>query len=160
MKPIYEKITNMLKEYELKYDEYDHKPIVSYEDAEEAKLQHGWEGTESKNVFMKGKSGTYYIFVTMQGERVDFGRMKELTGDKMSIGSAEDLIAETDFVPGCVCPFGYKEEIVIIVDTRVFAVDSFLFSPGLEEKTLNVHMGGDKFRKLFENLPNRVIFAD
>ena len=47
---IYENIITSLKQHNIDFKEYDHGPILSYEDAEREQKNCGWEGTESKNV--------------------------------------------------------------------------------------------------------------
>ena len=49
---------------------------------------------------LKDKSNNYYIFVTVEGEKLDSKLMKDLVGKKISICSAEELIEKTSCVPG------------------------------------------------------------
>jgi Ala-tRNA(Pro) deacylase len=49
---LYNKIISLLEEYTIEYTEYNHAPILNYEDAEREKANHHWQGIESKNVFM------------------------------------------------------------------------------------------------------------
>lgn len=51
MPTIYENIINLLRQHQIAYKEYDHEPILSYEDAEKEKNKFHWEGVESKNIF-------------------------------------------------------------------------------------------------------------
>lgn len=159
MNQTYQHIIAHLSRHNIPFTEYSHDPILSYEDAEREQAKHGWEGTESKSVFLKSKSGKFYVYTTTMGEKVNFAKMKEITGEKMSVGSAEDLQRETDCIPGCVCPFGFKKEISIIVDTRIFELDAYLFSPGVAEKTLRIEMKKYPIRKVFASLENEVILV-
>ncbi len=78
MLSLYERIINLLATHAVPYTEYDHEPILTYEDAEREKTRLGWSGIESKNVFMRGADGTYYVMMAVAGQRVDFARLKEL----------------------------------------------------------------------------------
>ena len=51
---MYPNIIELLQKHQIPYDEYDHDPIVSYEDAEREKERFSWVGIESKNVFLSG----------------------------------------------------------------------------------------------------------
>lgn len=155
MSDIYSKIIDLLQEYKIPFKEFEHAPILSYEDAEREKANFNWEGVESKNVFMKGGDDQYYVFVTVQGEKVDFKKLKELLNVKMSIATSEDVINVIQCVPGCVCPFGFASEITILIDSKLFTYTDYLFSPGVTTKT--IHTNIQEMKIIFENLPNKVI---
>jgi len=40
---LYKKIIETLKQYNINYKEFDHDPILTYEDAEKEKNNHNWE---------------------------------------------------------------------------------------------------------------------
>ena len=79
----YETIISLLNEHKVPYQEFDHDPILSYENAEREKAKFGWSGVESKNVFMKGNDDRYYLCVTVQGKRVDMKKFKEGANEKV-----------------------------------------------------------------------------
>lgn len=151
----YQTIVALLEKHQILYKEFDHPPILSYEDAEREKAIHHWEGVESKNVFIQGKSGKYYVFVTVFGEKVDFAKLKELLGEKCSVGERSEVEKITGCVPGCVSPFGFSEDITIIVDPKIFEYRQYLFSPGVTTKTIQVNI--QDLKPVFEQLPNVVL---
>lgn len=155
MTDVYNRVISLLKEHGVAYREYDHEPILSYEDAEREKARHAWEGTESKNVFLKGADGRYYLFATVQGQRVDFGGLKTLLGTKLSLATGEEVSAHSGCVPGCVAPFGFGPEITIICDAVLFQQAGYLFSPGVTTKT--IMLNAPDLRPVFAALPNRVL---
>ena len=71
MESLYQNIIKLLNEHNIRFREYDHDPILSYNDAEKEQARFGWIGVESKNVFLKGNDKKYYLYVTTQGKRVD-----------------------------------------------------------------------------------------
>lgn len=155
MSKVYKNIINLLQKYQITYQEFDHDPILSYEDAEREAKKFGWKGIESKNVFMKGKNDQYYVFVTTQGVKVDFKAMKELLGTKCSLVSADEVKNVIHCVPGCVSPFGFSEEIKVILDPHLFNHDEYLFSPGVTTKTIQLNVKDLKI--VFDDLENFVI---
>ncbi len=156
MTTVYQNIKTLLDQNQISYQEFDHEPILSYEDAEREKARLHWSGIESKNVFMLGNDDNYYIYVTVQGEKVDFKLLKELLGVKLSIASAEDVKTVAECVPGCVSPFGFSEKIIIVVDPKIFTHTDYLFSPGVTTKTVQLNI--QDLKPVFEKLPNKVIF--
>jgi Ala-tRNA(Pro) deacylase len=155
MAEVYDNIIHLLKEHEVAYREYDHAPILSYEDAEREKARHDWEGTESKNVFLRGADGHYYVFATVQGQRVDFSGLKALLGTKLSLASGDEVKEVSGCVPGCVAPFGFASDITIVVDPGLFKQDAYLFSPGVTTKTVCLEPA--ELTRVFSALPNRVL---
>ena len=155
MQSVYNEIIGTLKTHNIAYREYDHEPILNYEDAEREKQRLGWNGIESKNVFMSGKDGKYYLYVTTQGQKVDFKQVKELTGTNCSMANEEAVRNIIQCVPGCVAPFGFGPEIVVILDRNIFKNTDYLFSPGVTTKTIQLNV--QDLAPIFASLPNRVI---
>jgi len=155
MTSIYQNITDLLKKHEISFKEYDHDPILSYEDAEREAKRFGWQGVESKNVFMKGSDGNYYLYVTTQGNNVDFKMLKNMLNVKLSIAKGEDVENVINCVPGCVAPFGFDENIIVLLDVEIFDNDDYLFSPGVTTKTIQTNI--KDLKVIFDNLPNKVI---
>ena len=151
----YETIISLLNEHKVPYQEFDHDPILSYENAEREKAKFGWSGVESKNVFMKGNDDRYYVCVTVQGKRVDMKKLKELLGVKLSIASEDDVRDVIHCVPGCVAPFGFSPDIVVLLDMTIFAHTDYLFSPGVTTKT--IHADLRDLKRVFDALPNTKI---
>ena len=155
MNSIYQNIITLLQKYQIPYGEFDHDPILNYDDAEREKKRFGWIGIESKNVFMAGNDGKYYLYVTIMGQKVDFKKLKELLGVKLSIASEDDVRNVINCVPGCVSPFGFDESIVILIDQTIWQYNEYLFSPGVTTKTIQTSI--QDLKQIFENLPNTVI---
>ena len=155
MNTVYNNIKTLLDQNHIQYEEFDHAPILSYEDAEREKARLGWTGIESKNVFMKGNDDQYYIYVTTQGEKVDFKKLKELLGVKLSIASGDDVKTVAECVPGCVSPFGFSEKIIILIDPKIYTHTHYLFSPGITTKTILLNI--QTLAPIFNTLPNKVI---
>lgn len=151
---MYNNIKNILKENNIKFEEYDHEPILSFEKAKEVRERLQYNGVESKSLFIKDKSGNYYIFVTTEGKKLDTKVVKNIVGVKVSICSGEELIQITQCVPGCVSPFGYEENISLVIDEDIFNHDKIIFSPGVPEKTFIIT--SNEFKEVLNNINNTV----
>ena len=136
---IYDNIISTLKSHDINYKLYEHWEILTYEDAEKEKQIHNWEWIESKNVFMKNKAGEYFLFITVQWEKVDFKKMKEITWSKLSLASDEDVRNVIHCVPWCVSPFWFDTWVTCFVDKNIFQHDNYLFSPWLTTKTIQLN---------------------
>ncbi|MDD5769407.1 MAG: YbaK/EbsC family protein [Candidatus Gracilibacteria bacterium] len=157
MTKLYNNIMDILKNNNVIFKEYSHGPILNYEDALREQQIHNWDGVESKNVFMTNKNGKYYIFVTFQGQKVDFKLLKDILGEKLSMCNEEEVRDIINCVPGCIAPFGFSYDILTIIDKRVFGLGKYLFSPGVVDKTIG--MNSMDLQKIFNNTKN-IIFIN
>ena len=152
----YQNNIELLKKRNINFKEFDHEPVFDYEAIEVIRKKFNLTGVESKNLFLKTKDNRYYVFVTTQNKRADFNKLKELLGTKVSLASKEDLKEQTGCEPGCAVPFGFNEDIIIIVDKEVFNHEKFVYSPGPPEKSIEITTKDLKI--IFDNLKNKVIF--
>jgi len=147
-------IKELLGLYSIDYKEFEHNPIVNYEDAKREKSIHNWKWVESKNVFMTNKKWKYFLFVTTMWQKVDFKEMKKLLGEKLSIASSKEVEDTACCIPWCVSPFGLKSEIFTIIDEKIFDSESYLFSPWITTKT--VQLKSKDLLPIFESLENKI----
>lgn len=82
--------------------------------------------------------------------------MKNLVGKKVSICSGEEMQTVVHCVPGCVAPFGYEDDISLIIDQRVFQEEKLIFSPGIPKMTLIIK--GSDFKTILEHVENRIYY--
>jgi len=150
------KVIDLLENCKINYDIYHHEPVLDYDKAAEIRQRFGFTGTESKSLFLKGKSGTYYVFVTKEGEKLDSKAVKNLVEEKVSICSSEEMTSVIGCTPGCVAPFGYVTDISLVIDKSVFQEEKLIFSPGVPETTMVIK--GDDFKRLLENVENQVFY--
>jgi len=136
------------------YQEFQHMPVLDYEAAAVVREQFGLTGKETKNLFLRTKSGAYCMLVTLQGERADFARIKEVLGEKASIASDSELTEETGCQPMCAVPFGLPDHVVLLIDRAILRHPKIIFSPGPPERT--VEMNQEAVAAVLENVPNRV----
>ncbi len=136
---MYEKVLKLLKDNDIKYEEYEHEPILSYETARKVGEELGFVGTESKSLFLKGKSSAYYVFITVEGVKINLNQAKSLVGEKISICPGAELTEVTGCLPGCASLLGYEKDVVIILDEEVKRHERLIFSPGVAEITMIIN---------------------
>lgn len=146
-------ILTLLDQNEVEYKLYQHKPILSYEDAEEVRKEVGYTGTEGKCLVLK-TDDTFIVYVTTAGNKVNFNAIKSHLGVlKVKLASGEELGEHFGAVPGCAYPFGFDSRFAIFVDPAIYDLDWLLFSPALP--TATVQAKGNHLKKLFQSLPNK-----
>lgn len=155
MSQLYQTIIDLLKTHQIPFKEFDHAPILNYEDARKQAEIHGFHGTESKNVFIKDQNAGFYVYITIAGQKVDFKKLKDQLSLKCQIAGADEVQSVIECVAGCVVPFGFAKEISIIIDPTMDSVEEYLFSPGITTKTIQTNF--QKLKKIFPHLSNKII---
>ena len=151
---IYENILQLLDTHGVKYKLFSHRSALTYEDLAVIQQETGFVGTESKCMVMKADD-RFIVYVTLQGKKVNFDRIKEVLGaKKVRLALKEELFEHFGAEPGCAYPFGFDSQYDLYVDTGVFDQEWILFSPLFSTKTVQAR-GGD-LKKLFENIPGKV----
>lgn len=142
-----------LKDAKIEYEAYTHEPVLNYETSAKVIKEHGIIGSDSKSLFLRGKDNNYYMFVTLQGTRLDMKLAKKIVGVKLSIASDQELIEQTGYVPGCAGPFGLSTNVRLLIDSAIYEVDYFLCSPGLPERSIKI--SGKALRQVIEATGNK-----
>lgn len=157
---ILDEVHGLLQDADVAYEEFEHEAVFDYETAAKVRERYQLAGVESKSLFLKSKDQQFYMFVTTEGKRVDTKRLKELLGKKISIASGDDLREVTACLPGCAVPLGLPRDVTTIIDSSIFAVDKFIFSPG--PPTHTVQVSGTDLHKIFKVVESRqpVIYVD
>lgn len=117
-----------------------HEPILDFETAAKVDAKLGFYGHETKSLFLKGKSGKYYIYITLMEERMDSKLIKELVGEKVSMVSGEEMIALTGMEPGCMTPFGLKDGLIeaLIVDSKIYQESKLILAFGTSRMSMEI----------------------
>lgn len=117
-----------------------HEPILNYETAERVDKELGLTGTETKTLFLKGKSNNYYLFITLSDVRMDSKVLKSLFGEKVSLVNGEEMKKVTGMQPGCMTPFGLEDKLIksIVVDTKIDEEDLLILAFGSETMSMEI----------------------
>ena len=128
----------VLEENAKDYKIYEHEPVLDFDKAAEIAERFGLTGKETKSLFIKGKSGKYYMFLTTEDKKMDSKKVKEILGEKVNIVSSNEMVEILGCEPGCLPPFGYDKKTIdtIIVDQEVFEYERFICSSGIPEMTI------------------------
>jgi len=118
------------------FELYRHDPIYTNEDAVLMKEAKGFEGTETKALFLKGKSGKYYSFMTFTTENADFKQLKKVVGEKVLIVKPDEMEEVTGQKPGAVTPLGYEQTVPMIVDAELLEQEKLVFAPARPDQTM------------------------
>ena len=151
-------IIKLLQNNNIKFDIYEHEPIFLFFFAEKVSKKLGFTGTESKSLFLKSKNGKYYIYFTIQGEKVGFKKLKEILGEKILICEAQEMTKIIGCYPGCVSPFGHNSDITIILDRVVLKQDRIIFSPGVPNKTIVINTVN--LKTIFSLIDNSIVYIN
>ena len=80
-------------------------------------------GQIAKSLLFKGKDGRFFLVVAAGDQRIDSKKMKKLTGVSTRMALPEELMEQTGFTPGEVCPFGVTgPEIFLDESLKEYAV--------------------------------------
>jgi Ala-tRNA(Pro) deacylase len=137
------------------YREVEHEAVLSYETAASVRQRFGLTGVESKSLLLRLKDCRYCMFVSVEGKRAVFKKIKDLVGSMPSLCTDEELVEQTGCAPKCVCPFGHEERIILIIDSAIFNYAKFLYSPGIPERTVEIATAD--LEKIIAGLPNPVV---
>lgn len=136
------------------FETFTHRPIRTYEDADIARAESGFRGTEGKSLVLRF-GDRYAVYTTLQGTRVDFKAPRRLLGgEKPRLATAEELREEFGAEPGNAYPFGFDPSVQVLVDPAVFEQEWILFSSPGSQTTLQVR--GADLRPVYDDLPNQI----
>ncbi|AYF08932.1 MULTISPECIES: YbaK/EbsC family protein [Bacillus] len=152
---MYEDVLALLHKTNASYEKFEHEPVLDYETDRIVRERLGLQGTPSKSLFLKSKAGDYYVFFTLEGTRLNRGEMKEITGERLSLCSPDELQDKTGCTPGCVAPFGYSHDVTIIVDNAIYTYDKILITPGVPEFT--IELSTEELKKILLTCSNTVL---
>ncbi len=136
------------------YKVYTHRPIRNYDDAELARQESGFAGTESKSLVLKSGEDVI-VYATLAGRRIDFKAVRaHLGGPKPKILGDEELWFRFAAEPGAAYPFGFNANVRIYVDPAIYDEEWLLLSLVLPSETVQIR--GSDIRKIFARVANPV----
>jgi len=134
------------------YRLFTHRPVMSYADADLARAESGFTGTESKSMVLR-KGNALLVSVILAGKQVDFKAIRAyLGGPKPRLATDADLREHFGAEPGNAYPLGFDPRIPVCVDPEVFAQEWLLFSPAVPTQTVQVR--GADLRAVYALLGN------
>jgi Ala-tRNA(Pro) deacylase len=149
-----QRMLDALDAVQAEYKVFEHRPIRNYDDAELARQESGFSGTESKSMVLTSGENVL-VYLTLAGNRVDIKAIRShVGGPKPRIMGAEALWEQFAAEPGAAYPFGFGPEVAIYVDPAVYQQEWVLMSLVLPTETVQVR--GEDLRKVFDHVANPV----
>lgn len=152
MNEINKKCYELVDSLNLKPRIVTHEPILNYETAYKVDQELNLTGTETKTLFLKGKSDNHYLFITLADERMDSKLLKDLLGEKVRLVTGEEMIDLTGMMPGCMTPFGLKEGLIksVVVDPKIYNEEKLICAFGSE--TMSTEITPADLKTILEHL--------
>lgn len=137
-------ILDYLEEKGIEYEHMKHEPLNSTEEACEVVGHQPDEST--KTLVLEGEAEK--VAVTVPGDKeVDLDKVAELTETQgLELCSPDELEDENGVELGGVPPFGYGEDVKLVVSTELFDKENVYFCPGRKDETIKV--SGEEFRRI------------
>jgi Ala-tRNA(Pro) deacylase len=138
-----------LETLELHYDVIEHRHTDSAMRAAQAAHI---PGDQMAKPVLLGDDSSYLLAVVPATHRLDLDRLNQLMARSLVIMSEEEMeVAFTDCERGAIPPVGLPYGIDTVVDTALMKQDEVYFEFGDHEHL--IHMRGEDFRRLIEDLP-------
>lgn len=137
----HQKLFDMFKDYQIKYDLYTHAPLFTAEDS--SKLHIKIKGADSKNLFLRDKKKKYFLVSVLDGKRVDLKVLSRNFGaGHFSFGNADELSAMLGVIPGSVTPYGLvndrNQQVTFLLDKDLLQDEFVNFHPLRNDMTVSV----------------------
>lgn len=134
-------IYNILDELNIKYEQIEHKPVFTIEEALEEKIPDKINGIECKNLFVKNKDNYYLIFMEAS-KRANLKELaKFLSKSKLSFSNEKELKEILNLNIGSVTPIGIindKNNLVVLLIDKDLKGKKVLVHPNTNTKTMSI----------------------
>ena len=136
----YEMVVNKLKELNIGFQQVNHPPALTTEEAD--KYIEGMEGVRTKTMFLTNKKKTDWFLVVMDDlKRLDMERFEEIAQTKrVKMASPESLMEKMGLTPGSVSVFGLlnnaDHDIKVYVEKAIIDEARMSFHPNDNTKTI------------------------
>jgi Ala-tRNA(Pro) deacylase len=130
----------------ISYATVAHPPLFTVE--ESRALRGTIPGGHTKNLFLKDKSGAYYLVVACEDAAIDLKGLHRRLGAKgrLSFGSADALEALLGVKPGSVTPFGAINDasgkVVVVLDRAMLSHAILNYHPLVNTMTTSIPQAG------------------
>ena len=135
------RIYEILNELNIEYDEVQHAPLYTVEEAQKAALQ--IVGVGCKNLFLTDKKGNYFLLILEESKRANMKEIKNILGvSSLIFASDEELREILSLERGSVTPLGIindiNHKVKIIIDHDLMN-KKILAHPNTNTRTLSIH---------------------
>lgn len=134
------RVYELLDRLGVKYDKYEHEPIMTIAAAEEIDKKIGFE--MCKNLFLSTKHGTeFYLLVMVGSKKFNTGRVsKQVQVPRMTFAGDEKMLEYLDIYPGSVSPLGLMNDknnmVNLLIDSDVLKMEKIAVHPCVNTATV------------------------
>lgn len=134
-----QRLVDFLNQNHAYYSTIKHK--AAYTSLTSAKAAH-IPGKEMIKSLLLKLDGSYTLAVLPSEERVDFRKVKEITGSKTVYLAGEEDLEELfpDCSPGAIPPLGNLYHVPVITDSDVLKIEDLYFEPGSHREVMKMHL--------------------
>ena len=116
----------------------EHPPVFTVDEAKA--LRGEISGCHTKNLFLRNKKGTMWLFVCPEDRSIDLKSLgAQIGGGRLSFGSANRLMKHLGVIPGAVSPLAIindkARKVRVVLDRAILASDVLNFHPLDNAKT-------------------------
>ena len=125
----------------IKFQIHEHQPLYTVEDSE--RLRGEISGSHTKNLFLKNKKNSFFLFSCDERAQVDLKRFsKSIDGKNLSFAKEEYLDKYLQIKPGSVSPFALlndiKNEVKFYLDEKLAKGMLINFHPLINTTTISL----------------------
>ena len=131
------------QKHQIDYQAYQHPAVFTVEEAN--KVDRNIPALHTKNLFLKEKTGQYYLVCLEAQKRLDIKNLSQtLSAKKLSFAKPEELKAQLNLTPGNVSLFGmiYSSTVRLVLDQDILNAPKVGFHPNLNTATLVIDQNG------------------
>ena len=148
------KLKDYLEEKGIAYKQHNHPAVFTVEESKKVIKEYSYLHT--KNLFLKGEKGDFYLVCLPAEKRLDIRFLeKYLHIRKLRFGTPEELKVELNLTPGSVSLFGiiYSTKTCLILDEKVYHAEKTGFHPNINTATLELDK--ENLRRFIDSLQCR-----
>ena len=132
-------LLEFLDAQQIQYQRFEHPPVYTCEEAE--RLRPRLPAVSTKNLFLRGRQGTFYLLMTACEKKLDLKRVENLIGaSKLHFASEEMLSELLNLTRGSVTVLGLINDtdhrVQLWIDAEIWLQDNFLCHPLVNTATL------------------------
>ncbi len=139
---IEQQVYDLLKQLEIPYEQHQHPPVYTVEQAEQHWSQ--VQGAHCKNLFLRNKKGNHHYLVILEATKAaDLKALRRKLGeDGLSFASPKRLKKHLGLEPGAVSPFGlindHENRVKVVIDQDLKSAKIVNFHPNVNTATVGI----------------------
>lgn len=130
-------ILSKMKKQGIKYQSFEHEPV--YTNPAMAEALNVKEQETIKSLVVKTKEGNLAVVILPGNEKLDWKKAAAAAySKKVSLAKPEVVLEQVGCEVGCVPPFGHKNPLPVIMDSKLNSFEYVYFNPGVHHKSFQI----------------------